>query len=70
MTALQKLKNIVQEMIDNGGDSDLLPVLTHIDNLMEDEKSQIIDAFTAGDYTGVSMFKSMAVDYYDIIKTV
>ena len=44
MTALQELKNTVNEMINNGGDADLFPLISHIDSLLEKEKNQIINA--------------------------
>ena len=43
-TALTKLIETVDEMINNGGDPDLLSVKVHLENSIESEKQQIIDA--------------------------
>ena len=40
-TPLQELKLIIQDMINHGGDDDLFPVLTHIENLLPKEKEVI-----------------------------
>jgi len=45
MTPLQKLKTIVKDMIDNGGDPDLHAVITHIESLLAEEKQMVIDAY-------------------------
>lgn len=47
-TAMQQLKVIVQEMINHGGDDDLLAVITHIDNHLKKEETQICNAYRAG----------------------
>lgn len=44
-TALQELKETIQEMINHGGDEDLLSVIAHIENtFIEKEKEQIVQA--------------------------
>ena len=47
-TPLQELKLIIQDMINHGGDDDLFPVLTHIENLLPKEKEVIEQAYTDG----------------------
>ena len=63
-TAKQKIKNKVQDMIDNGGDLDLLPVITHIDNLLQKEKQQIIDSNNSGWRTHRRKENQNAEEYY------
>jgi hypothetical protein len=43
-----KFKKWVLKKINNGGDCDLIPVITHIDTLLEKEKQQILDAHMKG----------------------
>ena len=43
-TAMQELRCLVQSMAENGGDDDLWAVLSHIDDKLEKEKEQIINA--------------------------
>jgi hypothetical protein len=47
-TAVQWLEAKVDGMIKNGGDSDLLAVIEHIQQAKAIEKEQIIDASTIG----------------------
>ena len=47
-TALQDLREMVEDMIYNGGDMDLTCVLVHIDDRIELEKKQIFEAYKMG----------------------
>ena len=47
-TAVQSLKLKVLQMIDNGGCDDLLAVIVHIDEAIDLEKQQIVDAYLDG----------------------
>lgn len=49
-TAMQELKDVIGEMIKNGGtEEDLFAVIAHIDNwAFEKEKEQICNAYTDG----------------------
>jgi len=49
-TAVEYLEKTVKAMIDNGGDSDLLAVLWHIQQAKEMEKEQIISTYKEGHY--------------------
>ena len=63
MTALQKLIEIMNHMIENG-DNDLLPLRIYAVNLLEKEKEQIIEAF----YQGRNLYNDFDDDpeiYYD-----
>jgi hypothetical protein len=60
-TAMQELKETVKAMIDNGGDTDLLAVLVHIDNSLKKEKEQIVDAVEYG----AERFGDIAEQYYN-----
>lgn len=59
-TAMQELKDVIDEMIKNGGtEEDLFAVIAHIDNwAFEKEKEQMVDfAFFA--YQGVSQLSEV-----------
>lgn len=47
-TAMQQLINMLHDMVDNGGDPDLLCAITHAENYLPIEKQQIIDAYWGG----------------------
>ena len=68
MTALQKLIEIMNHMIESGDDN-LLPLRIYAVNLLEKEKEQIIDAFDKGMHNGedYEFFRliSTGEQYYD-----
>lgn len=53
-TSMQELRCLVQSMLQNGGDDDLWAVLSHIDDKLEKEKEQIIEAYNQGTLDGES----------------
>jgi regulator of RNase E activity RraB len=60
-TAMQELRCLVQSMLQNGGDDDLWAVLSHIDDKLEKEKEQIMDAYENG-YEACDMDEAMEVN--------
>jgi len=62
-TAVDFLKKIVKEMINNGGDHDLFAVLWHIEQAKEIEKNQIIKAFDDGKWDSME-FKGTESEHY------
>ena len=58
---MQELRCLVQSMLQNGGDDDLWAVLSHIDDKLEKEKEQIIDAYEHG-YEACDMDEAMEVN--------
>ena len=64
-TAVEWLESIISSMILNGGDSDLLSVLTHCKKAKEMEKEQIESAYRKG-YTESSWGRhSNSENYYN-----
>ena len=66
-TPMQELKKHLENMVQNGGDADLLCVIGLIDNKFEQKEKQVIeDAFTEGNrqefYDGS---ETLAQDYYN-----
>lgn len=63
-TVVQKLINKVDAMISNGGDADLLAVKVHLENSLETEKEQIIEAYMSGKHDSGIYKKYSSEDYY------
>lgn len=63
-TAMQDLKETIEQMINNGGtEEDLFAVISHIDNTyFIKEKKQIMNAFLEGK---INHSKDWAIDYYN-----
>jgi len=62
LTAMQELRNHIKDMINNGGDDDLMCVIGLInDKFLELENQQIIDAFNDASLEG----EKMGTIYYE-----
>ena len=66
-TAVGYLEKTVNAMIKNGGDSDLLAVLWHIQQAKEMEKNQIKSIFCDGLICGIENPKVTPKQYYNQI---
>lgn len=65
-TAMQELKDVIGEMIKNGGtEEDLFAVIAHIDNwAFEKEKEQIMEAWYNG-FDELRPFVDHSEEYYN-----
>ena len=65
-TAMQNLKTHIQNMVENGGDMDLLCVIGLIDStFVIEEKQQIEDAYEKGTDKGINDGGEDSENYYN-----
>ena len=65
-TVIHQLIETLDEMINNGGDPDLLAVKVHLENSLEAEKEQIWMAFNDGKVSAIVKNQRTPEEYYNI----